>query len=270
MTFGPSGTYLNAGIPVLGIYNRQKLTGGGALPSPTLPKQPTVFMEEPRSNIFSADIHEITSQDMQGVKEAILLARQQRLSLINDLSQIESALKKTKLKKTMSYLLLNGLLKKSIPENLSEDILAQDEAIKQTKEQIEESFVKFDVHFDPEIQQKYNAMVAAFHDLAKSHKIWDVTSANYQDRVMTRSSASEVVTRRNVRFTVKSIPEFKSEVQALYFQNANGADLYIYPSFIVMAYPIHLILPLLVWMKLIFANVMCDSRKRGQFQQIRK
>lgn len=70
--------------------------------------------------------------------------------------------------------------------------------------------------------------------MAKSQKIWDVTSAHYEDRAITRSSASTVVSRTDVRFGLKSIPEFKSDIKALYFQNANGADLYIYPSFIVM------------------------------------
>lgn len=171
---------------------------------------------------------------MRGVKEAILLAREQRLSLKKDLSQIKSALKATRFKKTISYLLLYGLIKKSIPENLSKDIVAQTEAIQQTKERINESFVELEVNFDSEIQQKYHAMVAAFGELSKSQKIWDVTSAHYEDRVVSRSSASTVVTRRRVRFAMRSIPEFRSEVQALYFQNANGADLYVYPSFAVM------------------------------------
>lgn len=236
MTFGRSGTYLNTGIPGLGIYNRQKLSNGAPVP-PLLPPTPRYNpgqSEEPHGNIFSADIHEITSQDMQGIKEAILLARQQRATLHSDLSKINSALKTTKLKKTFSYVLLYGLINKSIPEKLAQDIAAQHEAVRQTNEQIDTSYVNLEVDFEPEIQQKYNALLSAFENLTRCHKIWDVTSAHFEDRAVTRSSASTVVTRRDVWFRLKSIPEFKSELQALYFQNANGADLYIYPSFIVM------------------------------------
>ncbi|MDM1295342.1 DUF4236 domain-containing protein [Sphingobacterium sp. N143] len=244
MTFGSSGTYLNAGIPALGIYNRQKISGGGSQPhSPTvLPSSPALAppifpieeQNQHRGNIFSADIHEITSQDMQGIKEAILLAREQRLSLEKDLAEINAAVKSTKNKKLISYLLIYGLINKSVPERLNNDLIAQQEAINQTHEQIEASYVDLKVDFEIELQQKYDALVSSFLTLSKSHKIWDVTSAHYEDRVVTRSSASTVVSRTDVRFGIKSIPEFKSEVKALYFQNANGADLYIYPSFIIM------------------------------------
>ena len=235
MTIGSSGTFLNTGIPGLGISNRQRLSGGNSSHSsdPTLPA-PVIPGENDRGNIYSADIHEITSQGMQGIKEAILLARAQRLSLKKDLSKIKLAWVATKAKKVMSYMFIYGLIKKDIPKRFSTDLLAQREAIKQTKEQIEASYVDLAIEFDLELKRKYDALVAAFVNLTKCRKIWDVTSAHYQDRVTTRSSASTVVKRTIVHFGLKSIPEFKSTVQALYFQNANGADLYIYPGFIVM------------------------------------
>ncbi|CAM3647648.1 DUF4236 domain-containing protein [Sphingobacterium prati] len=235
MTIGSSGTFLNTGVPGLGISNRQRLSGRNSSHSPDLPLPvPVIPEEDDRGNIYSADIHEITSQGMQGIKEAILLAREQRMSLKKDLSKIKLALMTTKVKKVMSYILIYGFIKKDVPEHLSIDLIAQQEAIKQTKEQIDASYVDLAVEFDLELKQKYDALVAAFVNLTKCRKIWDVTSAHYQDRVITRSSASTLIKRTIVHFGLKSIPEFKSTVQAMYFQNANGADLYIYPGFIVM------------------------------------
>jgi hypothetical protein len=49
-----------------------------------------------------------------------------------------------------------------------------------------------------------------------------------------RSSASTIVNRREVNFALRAIPYIKSDYQALYMKNANGADIYIYPTFIVM------------------------------------
>jgi len=232
MTFGKLGTYLNTSVPILGISNRQKLSGSNPKPIPEVPAlQPTA---ELRDNIFSVDIQEITSQDMQGVKEAIILAQQQRNTLKSDLLKIQSTLGSSKLKLTLSYILLYGMIKKTIPETIRIDIDAQKEAIRQTKEQIENCHVRLDIDFEPEIRAKYDRLVDAFKKLTISQKIWDVTSAHQQDRVATRSSAGTVVKKREVRFALKSLPDIKSDFEALYFQNANGADLYFYPSFIVM------------------------------------
>ena len=134
LTFGKSGTYLNTSVPILGIYNRQKLSSSDTNPTPEI-YNPQV-LPELSDNIFSADIQEITSQNMQGVKEAIILAHQQRKELKTDLLKIQATLGTSKLKLTLSYILLYGLIKKTIPENIKIDIEAQKEAIKQTKEQI--------------------------------------------------------------------------------------------------------------------------------------
>lgn len=232
MTFGKSGSYLNTSVPGLGIYNRQKLSNSNSNQTPE--EYNTQQILEEADNIFSADIQEITSQNMQGVKEAIILAHQQRKELKTDLLKIQAALGASKLKLNFSYILLYGLIKKTIPENIKIDIEAQKEAIKQTKEQIENCFVKLDIDFEPEIQEKYSKLVDTFKKLTTSQKIWDVTSAHFQDRLTARSSASTIVKKGDVKFTLKSLPDIKSDFEALYFQNANGADLYFYPSFIVM------------------------------------
>jgi hypothetical protein len=230
ITLGKSGNYLNTNIPVLGINNRHKLSGSG-----NNNLKPEIYNPlEASDNIFSSDIHEITSQNMQGIKEAIVMASQQRKDLKKDLLKIQTSLNSSKLKLGLSYFLMYGLVKKNIPENIKIDIEAKKEAVKQTKEQIENSFVKLDIEFDPEIMEKYKVLVAAFKKLITSQKIWDVTSAHYQDRVVARSSASTLVKKRDVRFALKSLPDIKSDFNALYFQNANGADLYFYPSFIAM------------------------------------
>lgn len=230
MTFGSSGSYLNTSIPALGISNRQRLSSSNSNSNPEIYNETLEFSD----NIFSSDIHEITSQNMHGIKEAIILANQQRKDLKKDLLKIQTSLKVSKLKLGLSYLLVYGFVKKNIPQNIKIDIEAKKEAVTQTKVQVENSFVKLDIEFDPEIMNQYKVLVEAFKKLITSQKIWDVTSAHYQDRVAARSSANTLVKKRDVRFALKSIPDIKSDFNALYFQNANGADLYFYPSFIVM------------------------------------
>ncbi|MGN7864375.1 DUF4236 domain-containing protein [Chryseobacterium sp. 22458] len=234
INFSKSGTTLNTNV--LGFSNRYKLSGIQSRPDPIpLNPEPSVnythFFEE---NIFSADIHEITSQNMQGIKEAIILAQQQKKDLNSDLRKITRTLSATKAKKILSYVFLYGLIKKEIPQNSNRDIKAQQQAIKQTKEMIEKCYVNLDIDFDIDIKRKFEKVYESFKKLATSHKIWDITSAYSQDRVAMRSSASTIVSRREVHFALRTIPYIKSDYYALYMKNANGADIYIYPTFIVM------------------------------------
>jgi len=226
-----SGNYLNTSIPGLGLYNRQKLSEKS--PSSPLPLYPETDILS-TENIFSSDIQEITSQNMQGIKEAIIMAYNQRSELKGDLYKIQTTLRATKFKRALSYILLYGVIKKNIPLEFKKDIYLQREAIKQTERQIQNCFVNVDIEFEKDIKQIFDQLYSTFKNLSASQKIWDVTSAHYQDTVKTRSSASKLVNKRLVKFSFRSLPFIKTNYEALYFQNANGADLYFYPGFIVM------------------------------------
>lgn len=242
ITLGKNGSYLNTGIPGLGVYNRQKL-GGSNKPVPqdiaeqnnhqpaTLPAySPSI----PVDNIFSADPQEITSQDMQGVKETILTAHEQRLALATDLQDVKRSLAKSKKQLIFSYVFLYGIIKKSIAQKIKEDISNQKEAIDQIEEQIENSAVQLDFIFEDDLLNGYTSVLESFKKLCSSSKIWDVTSAYDQDRIITRSAASIVVSKKEVCLDQKEIPDIKANFNPLYFQNGNGADIYFYPNFIIV------------------------------------
>jgi hypothetical protein len=231
LTFGNNGTYLNTDIAGVGLYSRRKIPGSGSKPVPQ-----GYYDEHPlhTDNIFSADIQEITSQDMQGIKEAVMAAHEQREDLRKDLATIKASLASSKMKLILSYVFLYGLLIRSKAKNIRADIDAKKEAILQLEEQIENCFVGLDVDFDPEIKIKYDKLVESFKKLAGSEKIWDVTSENFQNRVAARSAASTVVNKREVKFGINSLQDIKTNFETLWFRNANGADLYLYPTFIVM------------------------------------
>ncbi|MFN3300572.1 MAG: DUF4236 domain-containing protein [Sediminibacterium sp.] len=242
VTIGKKGTYLNTSIPGSGIYNRQKLGGTNKSPEPEyLPVQynvpeiaPVYNARQPVDNIFSADPQEITSQNMQGVKETILAAHDQRLALKTDLQEVKRSLAKSKKRLILSYVFLYGILIKSIAQKTKEDISNQKEAITQIQEQIDNSAVELDFEFEDDLLIDYTTVLESFNKLFSSIKIWDVTSAYDQDRVITRSAASIVVSKKEVRFNVKEIPDIKANFKPLYFQNGNGADIYFYPNFIIV------------------------------------
>lgn len=235
LTLGKNGTYLNTGIPGTGIYNRQKLSSGLRSPdtSETIPfvKVQEIYGEK---EIISNDVQEITSQDMQGVKDSILLAREQHIELSNDLAKIKISLASKKTFLTLSYVFLYGLLFKKFQQNLKTEIASKQEVITQLKEQINRCHVNMKIDFDEDFLEKYNQVRNSFTNLCSSHKIWDVTSEHFQDRALTRSSAGKLVKKKEVKFITANLPFIKCDFNALFLKNANGADFFIYPYFVMM------------------------------------
>lgn len=235
LNFSSSGTRLNTSV--LGFSNSYQISGSSSSRSPQPQSQPLPVPDFHRNlsdNIFSADVHEITSQDMSGIKESILVAQKQKIELERDLKKIKKALSFSKTKKIASYILIYGFINKKVVQTINQDINAQKEAINETKIVIDNSAINIDVQFDDPTKRKYERFYNAFKNLSTSHRIWDITGAHYQDRVAARSNASTLVNRRETKLGLKSLPIIKSNYEALYFQNINGADLYFYPTFVIM------------------------------------
>lgn len=239
VTVGHGTTYVNS------VLGRQKVTSSKpalpgprpALPAPTPSPSPSpspAVVTMPQGNIFSLAPAEITNQDMQGVKDTIMAAHQQRKELQHDLQHINLAVKKSKSQLLFSYVFLYGLFVKSIPRRIKERIGAQQAAIDEIKQELVKSRMELDVSFDAEILGKYESVTAAFKRLAQSYKVWDVTSAVAENRRVTRSAASTLVDKKEVKIGIKPIEDIHSNFEPLWFKNANGADLYCYPGFIIM------------------------------------
>lgn len=232
ITFGSKGTYLNTGIPGTGLYNRQKISSGGnSHHNDSIQREAIV---EPTDNIISVDVEEVTSHDMQGIKEAIINAHKQRNDLSEAIKSVNSTKLFTKAKLIASYIFIIGFISKKIKNNIQKDIEAQKQTIVELEKQRDISYVNLDIEFDDEIKIKYEKVVNSFKNLMTSQKIWHVTTALSENRVVTRSYASISERKKEVRFDLKSLPDIKSKDFALFFKNSHGADIFFYPNFIVM------------------------------------
>jgi len=245
VNFSSRGTYLNTSIPGTGFSHRQQISGGNnasiqqpaysptlqtpVLPIPNLPQEPAST-----DNIFSLDANQITSNDMQGIKDAILLAHKQRNELTVDRFSVFEQWKRNERRLSWSYWLLYGFMFKKHTLALKADIAKQKETIIAIDQQLKNSAVELDFNFDEEMRTQYQKMLSAFEQLCKAEKIWDVTSSYTNDRYTTRSSATSVISRLPVKFRLGELPDIYSKTPAMIWQNANGADLYFYPNFIVV------------------------------------
>lgn len=237
-TFGKDGTYLNTGIPGTGIYKRQKISSSSKLNnSPRTEEnnntnyQPTI---EQKDNIFSVEPDKITSQNMEGVKQSIIDAHNQRKELVTDIERVKKDLLWSKVKLFFAYLFIIGFVYKKIVEEIKLNIIKQKESIIELEKQRNESYVQLDTDFDKDTSLKYENVLESFKELMKVEKIWDITREEENDKAKTRSSASRAIERKDIKIELKDLEDIKYNKQALCFCNANGADLYFYPSFIVM------------------------------------
>lgn len=225
------GTYLNTGIPGTGISSRKKIGGGFKNKSKPVNQEP---INEPIDNINSVDVDDITSQNMEGVKQTIMLAHQQRLQLRKDIIKVKSELAKSKAKLIFSYIFIFGFFKKGMVAEIKSDIQSQRRVINDLAEEVKKSYVGLDVDFSEDMEAEYKSLVKSFESLTQSSKIWDVTGAYNEDTRKTRSAASTVIKKNETKIGFKQLPDIKSKYQAMYFKNLNGADVYIYPNFIIM------------------------------------
>jgi hypothetical protein len=184
--------------------------------------------------ICSADIEVVTSQDMEGIRTAITGAYQQHAELEDDLQSTKKSLFYSRFELALSYILIYGFFMRSHVMSIMEDIAAQSDAIETIESQLKRCRVNFDIKLAPDLQAKYDALVRSFKRLAGSKKIWDLTSSQYNDQVATRTAASSSVDRTQVFFELSGIDRIDTTTAALRLQNANGADIFIYPTFIAM------------------------------------
>lgn len=228
VSMGKSGTYLNTSIPGTGFYNRSKIGDNSKEPITTnLGVEPL--------NIQSADISQITSDKAIFIKKALMDANEYHMGLQSDFKKVKQSLFLSKLNLWTSKLFIYGLINRRVVENIKSDIEDKKSIIEEIKHQLAESSLPFETSFSDEIDSAFKALVIAFESLASSKGIWDVTATQSQNASKARSSVSSLVTKKAVKIGIKEMTFVNSSISPLWFQNANGGDLFLYPTFLVIA-----------------------------------
>lgn len=234
VNFSKQGTYLNTGIPGTGIYDRQKIGGGGKLqpntPALTPTSHPEYVSNEEVSAIRTEEAEGTTTTGLQELKKTLLECYDERTELTKEIGRAKTDFMFATILLVLSYLLIFGFLIKWFKQNKSD----KNEFLEDLKTQLDQCHVNIDMDVDPEIEKKYHALMDAYKALTTSERIWDITSSVSVNRAQTRSAASTTVTRRLVKFGFGNIDIVKSKFDAIHFENANGGDLFFYPAFVAI------------------------------------
>lgn len=227
INIGKNGVFLNTGIPGTGISNREKLFDGK-------PHNPNPILNNNEvGNTYELETEIITSQGLIGLKEQIEDSRRNREELKNEIKKTEETYQQLlkDLDKKQNSFLSKIFTQKITVENIQNKVEETKAYLDDIKKQFDESQADINIYLDDELENQYKKVIVAFKWLATSKKIWDITTEIVNTE--TKSSATTIVNRQEVKFNIENIDFIKSSIPALHFENATGSQIYIYPAFVL-------------------------------------
>ena len=190
----------------------------------------------PESKTFykSRLIGKISSETLDELKGNLIIAAKRHENLSEQLLTHQKQLKGLKLrKKWLGWSPLSKLYSKKVME-WENEITQFEISILKTKEDLEKCKVEIEIVIDGNVEAGFGTLNHAFSEVQQSEKIWDITTSQMVDRVAQRTEANHTVERKPVKFGKSRLDIVRCDYESLHLQNANGADLYIFPLFIVM------------------------------------
>lgn len=251
MTFGPRGTHVNIGVPGTGLSYRTRVSPPrrshrSAAPSlsPPDPDPPPreSDRDEPqpaphtygRVEYRSRPAEELSSPGLLPLADLVAELTERQDRLVEALGSTDDALHVAERRMRRASLpplkwisaKRRPLIARSVDElrTLRSGLAAQ----------LDDCTVSAEFDLGDAVLSRFRQLTAAFDGLRASAAIWDISDSAHIDRRATRSAASQSITRHPVQFDAATIPAIRSAVPALHLRNANGGDLFVYPSFIAV------------------------------------
>ena len=234
VTFGQTSTTVNLGIPGTGLSYHQRVSEPRVRVPPVRGPLPAAPAAELPDNIASASVEAVASEQLQGVETLIREVVAERATLERELpgARREVAKAERRLGWARNWF-LGFFLGSSIP--------AREAALETVRERLaalearyDGAFIDADFGLEQAARDSFSRVAVAFEELSRSTRIWDITGEYSVDRQKTRSAAASTLRRVPVRFATNDDPIIQTELQILSLQNANGADLFVYPGFLLL------------------------------------
>lgn len=226
----------SVGLPGTGLYyqttTKSKQSKSSARPThierhdiPVTPQIPSGHTVGSTDNAVG-----VTSESYTKLRDQLNLLFSQR-------QELEAALKEAKSKQAglafavfMSYMWIFGFFYKGIKEKRDQ----QNVVVTDIEKQLEDKVLHLTTGKNSQVTKDWSACVATFQKLMASQRIWDVTYTQVIDRVQTRSYASSVINRTLIKSNAAPLDFIRSDVEYLVLPNANGPDIYVFPTFLLL------------------------------------
>lgn len=171
-----------------------------------------------------------TSRNFAELRTQITDIYSQRTGLLKELRAAKSKLGFLTFIHFCSYPLIFGFFYKGIAESRAK----QQATTKQIEERLSETYVTIKFADASQLEKSWLNCLDTFDELAQSEKIWDLTYAESVDRVKARTTASTSFKRTAISYAAKDIEIIKTDVKPMFIPNANGPDVFVYPTFLIL------------------------------------
>lgn len=172
----------------------------------------------------------VTSKNFEDLRAQISDIYNQRQELLAALGSAKTKLFFLSAAHFGSYLVIVGFFYKGIAESRKN----QQAVVKDLEAQLAETYVKLTFADKSQLEKSWLNVVDAFNELMKSEKIWDMTYAEDVNRAVARTVASTATKRTQITPETLDLEFIKSDLPHLYIPNANGADLFFFPTFLIL------------------------------------
>lgn len=172
----------------------------------------------------------VTSKNFQELRQQITDIYNQRQELLKKLSSAKTKLFFLTTVHFGSYLVIVGFFYKKIAESRK----SQQKVVKELEKQVSETYVKLSFADKSQLEKSWLNCIDAFNELMKSEKIWDITYAEGVNRAQARTVAQTATKRTLIPRTERDIEFIKSDLPHLLLPNANGPDLFFFPTFLLL------------------------------------
>lgn len=222
------------------VYNRtsvsvDKLLKVPSISHPSTQSNPALAKGIPTNNTgtiirSSSKALTVTSKNFEDLRKQITDIYTQRLEIKRELSSAKLKYYFLAFVHFTSFLFIIGFFYKKIAAAREN----QHTIVKDLEQQLAETYVKLSFADKSQLEKSWLNCIDAFTELMKSEKVWDMTYTEVVDRAKARTIAQNATKRTQLSPAEGEIEFIKSDLPYLFLPNANGADLFIYPTFLLL------------------------------------
>jgi hypothetical protein len=274
VTVGRDGVHANTGLPGSGLSYRKKITGWGKastgkdtsgkdneVPGKQNPRQNSRPRDEDDYDydydeddapapapaqgsliegldaavaddllaVESAPLEQVASAGLEELRDLIDDAGRHRRSLKAALAEARHAHRRAEQDLKRYSVWWRRWLAGSKRPALEQAVAVSQAEVKDLQDDIAACVIDLDLDLDPTVLDAFIHLAQAFDELQAADVIWDITASRNDGRL-----DGADVQRVEVDFFFADSALLKCKMRAMLFGNANGADMHIYPAFVLL------------------------------------